>query len=90
MLLGLSHGILDMQRFYSKLLNRYISNREKVEYCINEDSRLETAWCIIQEIYRFRDKCTAEQASDELIKIIEKLEKIFPKTTNYINHIMEA
>ena len=60
---------------YSKLLNRYISNREKVEYCINEDSRLETAWCILQEIYKFRDKHTTEQASDELIKIIEKLEQ---------------
>lgn len=73
-LFSLKEEKLSTKRFYSKLLNRYISNREKVEYCINEDSRLETAWCILQEIYRFRDKCTAEQASDELIKIIEKIE----------------
>ena len=66
---------LSENRYYSKLLNRHISNREKVEYCINSDSRLETAWTILQEIYRFRDKCTAIQASDELIKIIEKLEE---------------
>ena len=73
-LFSLKEDRLSDKKYYSKLLYRYISNREKVEYCINEDSRLEAAWCILQEIYKFRDKCTAEQASDELIKIIEKLE----------------
>lgn len=66
---------LSENRYYSKLLNKYISNREKVEYCLNYDSRLETTWIIIQKIYKFRDKCTAEQASDELIEIIKELEE---------------
>ena len=73
-LFSLKEEKLSDKRYYSKLLNRYISNREKVEYCINEDSRLEIAWSILQEIYKFRDNCTADQASNELIKIIEKLE----------------
>ena len=73
-LFSLKEDKLSDKKYYSKLLYRYISTREKVEYCINEDSRLEAAWCILQEIYKFRDKCTAAQASDELIKIIEKLE----------------
>ncbi len=68
-------NILSEKRYYSKLLNRFISEREKVEYCINSDIRLETAWCILQEIYKFRDKCVAEQAKDELIKLIKKLEE---------------
>ena len=66
---------LSEKRYYSKVLNRYISNREKVEYCINSDSRLEVAWGILQDIYRFRDKCTVEQASERLIKIINELEE---------------
>ena len=74
-LFSLKEEKLSTKRFYSKLLNRYISNREKVEYCINSDPRLETAWCILQEIYKFRDKCTVERASAELIKIIEELEE---------------
>lgn len=68
-------NILSEKRYYSKLLNRFISEREKVEYCINSDIRLENAWCILQEIYKFRDKCVAEQAKDELIKLIKKLEE---------------
>ena len=48
---------------------------EKVEYCINSDMRLEKAWIILQRIYKFRDESTAGKASDELIKIIEELEK---------------
>ena len=67
-------NILSEKRYYSKLLNRFISEREKVEYCINSDIRLEIAWCILQEIYKFRDKCVAEQAKDELNKLIKKLE----------------
>jgi transposase len=74
-LFSLKEESLSEKRYYSKLLNRYISSREKVEYCINSDSRLEQAWSILQEIYKFRDKCTLEQAENELIKIIEKLEQ---------------
>ena len=82
-LFSLKEEKLSTKRFYSKLLNRYISNREKVEYCVNSDSRLEIAWSILQEIYKFRDKCTVEKTSDELIKIIEKLEntKLFEMIT---------
>ena len=36
---------------------------------------MEIAWGILQNIYRFRDNSTVEQASDELIKIIDELEK---------------
>ena len=74
-LVSLKEEKLSEKRYYSRLLNRYISNREKVEYCINSDTRLEIAWGILQKIYKFRDKCTAEQASDELIKIIDELEE---------------
>lgn len=42
-LFSLKEEKLSDKKFYSKLLNRYISNREKVEYCINSDSQLETA-----------------------------------------------
>lgn len=74
-LFSLKEEKLSDKKFYSKLLNKYISNREKVEYCINSDSKLETAWILLQEIYKFRDNCTAENSNKELIKIIEKLEK---------------
>ena len=74
-LFSLKEEKLSEKRYYSKSLNRYISNREKVEYCINSDTRLEIAWGILQKIYRFRDNSTVEQASDELIKIIDELEK---------------
>ena len=72
-LFSLKEEKLSEKRYYSKSLNRYISNREKVEYCINSDTRLEIAWGILQKIYRFRDNSTVEQASDELIKIIDEL-----------------
>ena len=74
-LFSLKEEKLNTNKYYSKLLNKYISNREKVEYCINADTRLEIAWGMLQKIYKFRDKCTVEQASDELIKIIEELEE---------------
>ena len=47
---------------------------EKVEYCINSDNRLETSWPLLQKIYRFRDECNINNASTELLKIIEELE----------------
>ena len=74
-LFSLKEEKLSEKRYYSKSLKRYISNREKVEYCINSDTRLEIAWEISQKIYRFREKGTVEQASDELRKIIDELEK---------------
>lgn len=74
-LFSLKEEKLNEKRYNSKTLNRYISSREKVEYCINSDSRLETAWGMLQDIYKFRDKCTEEKVKDELIDIIEKLEQ---------------
>ena len=74
-LFSLKEERLSEKKYYSKLLNRYISNREKVEYCINADYRLETAWGLLQKIYKYRDKCTLENSRIELIKIIEELEK---------------
>ena len=48
-LFSLKEEKLSEKRYYSKTLNRYISNREKVEYCINSDTRLEIAWVILQK-----------------------------------------
>lgn len=70
-LFSLKEERLSEKRYYSRLLNRYISNRDKIEYCINSDLRLEQAWSILQEIYRFRDKCMVDNTRDELIKIIK-------------------
>lgn len=73
-LFSLKEDRLSEKEYYSKQLNRYISNRGKVEYCINSDNRLETSWPLLQKIYRFRDECNMNNASTELLKIIEELE----------------
>lgn len=43
-LFSLKEDRLSEKEYFSKQLNRYISNRWKVEYCINSDNRLETSW----------------------------------------------
>ena len=70
-LFSLKKDRLSEKEYFSKQLNRYISNRWKVEYCINSDNKLETSWPLLQKIYRFRDECNMNNASTELLKIIE-------------------
>lgn len=73
-LFGLHEDKISEKKFYSNLLNKYTSNRELVEYCINSDHRLEDAWLILQKIYKFRDKCTVENCREILSEIINELE----------------
>lgn len=74
-LFGLSEWKIREEPFFSKILNKYTTQRELVEYCINSDRRLEESWLILQKIYRFRDKSTAENCRDNLSEIIRDLQK---------------
>lgn len=73
-LFSLNENKITNNKFYSQILNKYITNRELVEYCVNYDKRLEDSWIILQKIYKFRDKCNAETCKEKLKEIIQELE----------------
>lgn len=60
---------------YNSILKRKIKTRELIEYCLNSDIELEEGWCIIQDIYRFRQNSTYEEAPKRLREIIERIKK---------------